>query len=123
MHGVKKIPLSVDEKAIQAKARAVKLKEFEQGRDLINAKRAACEYDLDGLEKSARMLEVNPDYYTLWNYRKQVKGNAYFFFWINVILLKTLCNLRQSYDDDEYDALLSKELQLTLVGNFNRFGY
>ncbi|KAL5988455.1 hypothetical protein ACLOJK_036219 [Asimina triloba] len=68
-----------------------------------------CSYDKDALEISAKLLEINPEIYTAWNYRK----------------LAVEHNLRSETDADSMKAVLDEELRVVenaLRQNFKSYG-
>ncbi|KAL9272446.1 Geranylgeranyl transferase type-2 subunit alpha 1-like protein [Drosera capensis] len=66
MHGRPRNPVKCEDEAVAA-ARASKLRDL-QSRFLHNHHHNI--YDAEAMEVSARLLEMNPEYYTVWNYRK-----------------------------------------------------
>lgn len=103
MHGVRKVPLSVDQKALKQRERAEKLRKFVAARDAINEKISKGEYDEIGLEISTEILLKNPDYGTLWNYRRIAIEN----------LIKNVQKDEQTEEIDVDSRFLTKELELT----------
>ncbi|RPA92530.1 protein prenylyltransferase [Choiromyces venosus 120613-1] len=49
-----------------------KIKEYNELAGIVQGQRLAKEYTLDALEGTARLLRLNPEYYTIWNYRREI---------------------------------------------------
>lgn len=103
MHGVRKIPLSVDQKVLKQREREDKLRKFVAARDAINAKISKGEYDEVGLQIATEILLKNPDYGTLWNYRRIAIEN----------LTKNLQKDEPTEGLDIDSRFFTKELELT----------
>lgn len=57
---------------MKQKEQTVKLEAYRKGLQKILSTRKPDSYDKQSFAISAQLLSVNPDIYTLWNYRKEV---------------------------------------------------
>jgi geranylgeranyl transferase type-2 subunit alpha len=73
MHGVKKTVKSEAEKTLQAQKAATYLQLVQ----LVLAKHRARDYSADSLALTAKMIRANPDFYTLWNFRRDILIHLY----------------------------------------------
>eukprot|EP01102_Stenamoeba_stenopodia_P020064 TRINITY_DN7705_c0_g1_i1.p1 TRINITY_DN7705_c0_g1~~TRINITY_DN7705_c0_g1_i1.p1 ORF type:complete len:309 (-),score=91.60 TRINITY_DN7705_c0_g1_i1:120-1046(-) len=95
MHGVRKVknPEEVDrQKKLEIEA---KIQKYKVLLNAVNEKRRAKAYDEAALTLTGQLIAVNPEYYTMWNYRREI-----------------LQHLFEAADVDKKAALL-KELQVT----------
>eukprot|EP00002_Diphylleia_rotans_P027555 TRINITY_DN5529_c0_g2_i1.p1 TRINITY_DN5529_c0_g2~~TRINITY_DN5529_c0_g2_i1.p1 ORF type:complete len:322 (+),score=76.25 TRINITY_DN5529_c0_g2_i1:75-1040(+) len=67
MHGRKKAP--IDEATREANAKKAQI--FKSLGEQCIEKRRAKEYSVEALKVSASLLERNPDFYTMWNFRRE----------------------------------------------------
>jgi geranylgeranyl transferase type-2 subunit alpha len=72
MHGRIKVRTSEEQKLQKHKEQQKKLAAYRMGMKQILSTRNKDTYDQSSLVLSAQLLVVNPDIYTLWNYRKEV---------------------------------------------------
>ncbi|PUU77848.1 hypothetical protein B9Z19DRAFT_1127691 [Tuber borchii] len=49
-----------------------KIEEYNQLAGAVQEQRLARRYTLDALEGTTRLLRLNPEYYTIWNYRREI---------------------------------------------------
>ncbi|CUS09800.1 unnamed protein product [Tuber aestivum] len=49
-----------------------KIEEYNQLAGAVQERRLAREYNLEALEGTTRLLKINPEYYTIWNYRREI---------------------------------------------------
>lgn len=96
MHGVarEQAALTAEERAV----RAGKIEKYNQAKAAFLAKRAAREYDELGNQISSKLITLNPDFYSLWNYRKE---------WLNHTIQST---------PDKKSDLLAADLELSQQG-------
>ncbi|XP_071508006.1 geranylgeranyl transferase type-2 subunit alpha-like [Diadema antillarum] len=93
MHGRLKVKTTAEQQEAKRKEREKKLKLFTAGTNKVFEKRKNKEFDGEILEVSAQLLSANPDFYTLWNVRKE-----------------TLEAFQQTKSEDEMQEIFSKEL-------------
>ncbi|GFT00358.1 geranylgeranyl transferase type-2 subunit alpha [Nephila pilipes] len=96
MHGRLKVRTSEEQAEAKRREQQEKLKIYSSVTGKIFAKREAEEHDEEGLELTARILEKNPDFYTLWNYRREI-----------------LLSLKDTKNEEEIKKLILLELELT----------
>ncbi|PRD36713.1 UNVERIFIED_CONTAM: Geranylgeranyl transferase type-2 subunit alpha [Trichonephila clavipes] len=96
MHGRLKVKTSEEQAEAKRREQQEKLKVYVAVTGKVFAKREAKEYDDEGLELTARILEKNPDFYTLWNYRREI-----------------LLSLKDTKNEEELKKLILLELDLT----------
>eukprot|EP01116_Phalansterium_solitarium_P005907 TRINITY_DN1815_c0_g2_i1.p1 TRINITY_DN1815_c0_g2~~TRINITY_DN1815_c0_g2_i1.p1 ORF type:complete len:182 (+),score=13.98 TRINITY_DN1815_c0_g2_i1:156-701(+) len=73
MHGVKRRVKSSQEVETERKnAELEKIQKFRSLQAAFMQKRAAQALDQEVLDITASLLDMNPEFYTLWNYRRQV---------------------------------------------------
>ncbi|XP_058069367.1 geranylgeranyl transferase type-2 subunit alpha 1 [Magnolia sinica] len=105
MHGRPRKPLKPEDEAASL-AKAAKLRTLQNQLLHIHHNRI---YDKEALEISSKLLEINPEIYTAWNYRRLAVEN----------------NLRSEIDPDSIKALLDEELRVVesaLRRNFKSYG-
>ncbi|KAG7086650.1 hypothetical protein E1B28_002589 [Marasmius oreades] len=72
MHNVKRVPLSEDAlKAKQTREHA-QLARYLNLTDTVLTKRKNKDYSNDAFESTTALLRDNPEFYTIWNYRRQI---------------------------------------------------
>ncbi|GFU27923.1 geranylgeranyl transferase type-2 subunit alpha [Trichonephila clavipes] len=96
MHGRLKVKTSEEQAEAKRREQQEKLKVYVAVTGKVFAKREAKEYDDEGLELTARILEKNPDFYTLWNYRREI-----------------LLSLKDTKNEEELKKIILLELDLT----------
>ncbi|KFM63459.1 Geranylgeranyl transferase type-2 subunit alpha, partial [Stegodyphus mimosarum] len=96
MHGRLKVRTTEEQKEAKKREQQEKLKIYLGATNKIFSKREHGEYDEEGLELTGRLLEQNPDFYTLWNYRREI-----------------LLFLKPTKNQEELKALTLVELGLT----------
>ncbi|XP_063901682.1 geranylgeranyl transferase type-2 subunit alpha-like [Zophobas morio] len=114
MHGRIKVRTTEEQNLQKHKEQQKKLTAYRMGMKQILATRDADSYNKDSLALSAQLLTINPDIYTLWNYRKEV----------------VLIEIKKSYQDEVADDqklihFFEEELRLTeqcLLSNPKSYG-
>uniref|UniRef100_A0A8C2HA28 Geranylgeranyl transferase type-2 subunit alpha n=1 Tax=Cyprinus carpio TaxID=7962 RepID=A0A8C2HA28_CYPCA len=71
-HGRVKIKSTAQQEEEKRKEKEKKLKAFVSARDAVLKKRSAGEHDEEALQLTRQLLSSNPDFATLWNYRREV---------------------------------------------------
>lgn len=72
MHGRLKVKTTAEQQEAKRKEREKKLQIYTAGTEKAFQKRKANEYDDEALTVSSKLLCENPDFYTLWNFRKEI---------------------------------------------------
>ncbi|XP_071088978.1 geranylgeranyl transferase type-2 subunit alpha-like [Haliotis cracherodii] len=72
MHGRLKVKTTAEQQEAKRKEREKKLKIYNAAVQKISAKRQQQEYDDEALHITAEILTANSDFYSLWNYRKEI---------------------------------------------------
>ncbi|KAI5124339.1 hypothetical protein M0805_008946 [Coniferiporia weirii] len=78
MHGVKRTQLSVEAIAARKKKEEAKLKEYLELNDIVLARKKNKDWSLEALNLTTRLLTMNPEFYTVWNYRRDIFTNGIF---------------------------------------------
>lgn len=95
MHGRLKVKSTAEQEEAKRKEREKKLKIYNTGTKRAFEKREAGEYDDEALQVTSQLLCSNPDFYTLWNFRKEI-----------------ILHLSEKKVDDDLQQLLENELLL-----------
>ncbi|CAM1154611.1 Uncharacterised protein g11308 [Pycnogonum litorale] len=72
MHGRLKVKTTEQQKAAKEKERAKKLIIFQAATKFAFSKRKNRQYDNEALKVTTDILSANPDFYSLWNFRKEI---------------------------------------------------
>lgn len=72
MHGRIKVKTTAEQQEAKRKEREKKLQLYNAGTQAAFKKRSNGQYDEEGLQITGEILAVNPDFYTLWNFRKEI---------------------------------------------------
>ncbi|KAF7966885.1 hypothetical protein HWV62_36635 [Athelia sp. TMB] len=97
MHGVKRVAQSQDAIAAKKQRERQKLADYLALSDDVLARKKAKEYSPEAFELTTRLLQVNPEFYTAWNYRRNILTHGIF----------------PTSSPDEIDALLDSDLGMT----------
>ncbi|CAG9768960.1 unnamed protein product [Ceutorhynchus assimilis] len=114
MHGRLKVKTTEEQKAEKQKEQQKKLQLYRAGMKKILSTRASDLYDPESFGISTQLLCVNPDIYTLWNYRKEV-----------LLIEKEESSKDEIEGDNKLAAFLDKEISLTeqcLIANPKSYG-
>ncbi|KAK9917835.1 hypothetical protein WJX75_008732 [Coccomyxa subellipsoidea] len=99
MHGRPRVPLGAPEDPEKTKASKQRLALFSRLSNEVLSRRAARRYDPESMTLSAKLLEQNPEVYTVWNYRREALKDT----------------LQGEHGPEAADAAVKTELQLTEV--------
>ncbi|XP_066258644.1 geranylgeranyl transferase type-2 subunit alpha [Euwallacea similis] len=114
MHGRLKVKSTEEQKAEKRKEQQRKLQAYRIGMKKILSTRNDDSYDPESLAISTQLLCVNPDIYTLWNYRKEV-----------ALIKKKRSDENELEGEDLLGTFLDKEIALTeqcLIANPKSYG-
>ncbi|KAK9463389.1 uncharacterized protein V1516DRAFT_667638, partial [Lipomyces oligophaga] len=95
MHSVKRVRTSAEAQASRKRKEAVKIVEYRGLVDQIVKARNNKDYSHEALTLTTTLLRQNPEYYTIWNYRREILTTQY-----EMIL-----------DKDQVQAQLKSELE------------
>ena len=70
MHGRVKSSVAPTEEEVER--RQLKLNKYRSARDLLLQRHAQHLLDSKSYELTGLLIEINPDFYTIWNFRKQI---------------------------------------------------
>ncbi|KAI0721632.1 rab-protein geranylgeranyltransferase [Cerioporus squamosus] len=76
MHGVKRVRYSREALAAQKERERAKLQEFQSLTAEVLSRNS--KYDKEAFDLTTRLLHVNPEFYTVWNYRRDILLNGIF---------------------------------------------
>ncbi|XP_050301888.1 geranylgeranyl transferase type-2 subunit alpha [Anthonomus grandis grandis] len=114
MHGRLKVKTTEEQKAEKKKEQQKKLLAYRAGMKKILSTRKNSPYDPESFAISSQLLGLNPDIYTLWNYRKEV------------VLMEQENSTKDELEGEEkLAAFLDKEISLTehcLLSNPKSYG-
>lgn len=96
MHGRLKVRTTEEQAEAKRKEQQEKLKIYLKTTSKIFSKREKDEHDEEGLQLTGLILEHNPDFYTLWNYRREI-----------------LLDMKPSKTAEEIKTLSTTEMSLT----------
>ena len=71
MHGRKRIPKGVVPNEKEVLKKQAKMKAYTKLSTVLLSKRQKGDKSLKTLELTAKMVVVNPDFYTIWGYRRE----------------------------------------------------
>lgn len=92
MHGRLKVKTTAEQQQEKMKERARKLALYRAGLDKAVEKRKNHELDQDALTATQQLLLANPDFYTLWNFRKEII--------LHLATIKTEDELQAAYKEE-----------------------
>ncbi|KAF8644115.1 hypothetical protein AX16_008644 [Volvariella volvacea WC 439] len=72
MHGIKRIKQSAEALEARRRKEQAKLKEYLALTDQVLSRRDQDDWSLDAFHLTTRLLTVNPEFYTIWNYRRRI---------------------------------------------------
>ncbi|KAI0797855.1 rab-protein geranylgeranyltransferase [Abortiporus biennis] len=78
MHGVKRIRYTQEALEALKQREKAKLKEFQALTEEVLTKKKAGDYSKDAFDSTTRLLRVNPEFYTIWNYRRNIMIHGIF---------------------------------------------
>ncbi|ANZ78018.1 BA75_04573T0 [Komagataella pastoris] len=78
MHGVKREQLSKDAKQRKRERDAFKISHYKQLTESVLASKQKNIFNNDTLGETSRLLDLNPEFYTAWNYRRDIITNHVF---------------------------------------------
>ncbi|KAF7338661.1 Rab-protein geranylgeranyltransferase [Mycena venus] len=72
MHGVKRVRESPEAAAAKKLREQSKIKEYLALNDDVLAKKASNDWSREAFNLTTRILQINPEFYTAWNYRRNI---------------------------------------------------
>ncbi|RHZ83245.1 hypothetical protein Glove_99g311 [Diversispora epigaea] len=78
MHGVKRVKPSAEVEKLRKEREAIKIKEYNNLVASCFAKKTNFEYDEGAFDITTKILSQNPDFYTVWNFRRLILLNGTF---------------------------------------------
>ncbi|TRM57599.1 hypothetical protein BD626DRAFT_514411 [Schizophyllum amplum] len=97
MHGIKRVVYTTEALEAKKKREQARMQEYLALNDAILTKKRNHEMTREAFDLTTKMLEINPEFYTVWNYRRNILTNALF----------------PQTDKEGINALLSNDLALT----------
>ncbi|TBU50623.1 rab-protein geranylgeranyltransferase [Dichomitus squalens] len=78
MHNVKRVRYSAEALAAQRQREKARLKEFQSLTGEVLARKQRKDHSREAFDLTTRLLQINPEFYTIWNYRRLVLLNGIF---------------------------------------------
>ncbi|KAI0336388.1 rab-protein geranylgeranyltransferase [Cubamyces sp. BRFM 1775] len=78
MHGVKRVKYTREALAAKKEREQAKLKEYQSLTAEVLARRKARDTTQEAFELTTKLLHINPEFYTIWNYRRNILTDAIF---------------------------------------------
>ncbi|KAI0670517.1 rab-protein geranylgeranyltransferase [Trametes maxima] len=78
MHGVKRVRYSREALAAKKEREQAKLKEYESLTGEVLARKKTKDWSQGSFDLTTKLLHVNPEFYTVWNYRRNILLNGLF---------------------------------------------
>ncbi|KAF7311568.1 Rab geranylgeranyltransferase [Mycena kentingensis (nom. inval.)] len=78
MHGVKRVKHTAEALAAKKLKEQAKIAEYLALEERVLAKKAAKDWSREAFDLTTRMLQLNPEFYTVWNYRRNILLNGIF---------------------------------------------
>ncbi|CAG2180746.1 unnamed protein product, partial [Oppiella nova] len=72
MHGRVKVKTDLQKQLEKKKEKEEKCRQYLALQEVVFGRRARREYDSESLATSAQLVSVNPDFYTVWNFRREI---------------------------------------------------
>ncbi|BEI83252.1 hypothetical protein CcaverHIS002_0311200 [Cutaneotrichosporon cavernicola] len=98
-HGIKRTRLSKEAEQARRLKEVSKIQAYTELQEDVFAMKRGNEYTLEALEKTNKLLDLNPEFYTVWNYRRHILTRGLF----------------PSSTDEEIVGLLEADLRLTMA--------
>ncbi|KAJ3255385.1 hypothetical protein HK103_006304 [Boothiomyces macroporosus] len=95
LHGQKREHQTEEQKRIKFEAEKEQIKEYNDLDLLLLQNRKDREHTDEALVRTTKMLSINPEYYSIWNYRREI-----------------LSSLFQNMDSEERQAILKQDISL-----------
>ncbi|KAK6204918.1 geranylgeranyl transferase type II alpha subunit [Scheffersomyces amazonensis] len=96
-HGVQRVNLSQEAKRLKLERDAIKTANYRQLTAKLFKLRDSEVYTIETFNETTQILLLNPEFYTMWNYRRDI-----------------LIHLRPTIGDNDYVTYLNKDLKLVL---------
>ena len=77
MHGRKRLPKGVAPNEKEVLKKQAKMKAYKKLAAVLLAKRGKKDTSLKTLELTSKMVVVNPDFYTIWGYRREILAHHF----------------------------------------------
>ncbi|KAF8201598.1 rab-protein geranylgeranyltransferase [Pholiota molesta] len=78
MHNVKRTRQTAEEREARQRRERAKIEEFTKLSETVLAKKKERDWSQDAFNFTTRLLQVNPEFYTVWNYRRNILTNGVF---------------------------------------------
>ncbi|KAF8906800.1 hypothetical protein CPB84DRAFT_1822739 [Gymnopilus junonius] len=78
MHGIKRARLTEEEREARRRRELSKTDEFTKLSDATLARKKERDWSRDAFDLTTRLLQINPEFYTIWNYRRLILLNGLF---------------------------------------------
>ncbi|KAF8905989.1 rab-protein geranylgeranyltransferase [Gymnopilus junonius] len=78
MHGIKRARLTEEEREARRRRELSKIDEFTKLSDATLARKKERDWSRDAFDLTTLLLQINPEFYTIWNYRRLILLNGLF---------------------------------------------
>ncbi|KAF8969895.1 hypothetical protein BDZ97DRAFT_1754314 [Flammula alnicola] len=78
MHAVKRTRQTTEEREARKRREQSKIEEFTNLSERVLSRKKARDWSHDAFDLTTRLLQVNPEFYTIWNYRRNIFINGFF---------------------------------------------
>ncbi|KAK9458126.1 hypothetical protein V1511DRAFT_491824 [Dipodascopsis uninucleata] len=105
MHNIKRVKNSEEARQARLRREAVKIVEYRALVDKVLTLRKNGEYNNEALNATTTLLKQNPEYYSIWNYRREIFNDGLF---------------KNTNDDESKQKLIDEELSF-LFGRLREY--
>lgn len=97
-HGIKRVSLSAEAKRLKLEKDKSKIAHYKQLTENIFSLRNLQTYTVESLKETTQILQINPEFYTMWNYRREIFEH-----------------LKNNIPVEDYAQLMDNDLKMLMV--------
>ncbi|KAK9469419.1 hypothetical protein V1512DRAFT_218412 [Lipomyces arxii] len=94
MHSVRRVRSTAEAQALKKKREAGKIVDYKKQVEKVLLERSKANHTAEALQLTTSLLRLNPEYYTIWNYRREILSLGLFV----------------GIEDEEIQSIIDKEL-------------